>query len=399
MPSPQPHVFISHRRAQFREAERLCVDLEARGLRCWIAPRDIDSSRDWDEQIDFAIGDAAAMVVVVSPEVHASKHVVRELRLANEDELPILPALTAGFHIPPGAFRYQISGWQRIELFPDWEKGIEDIVRRLAAMPKDRQPRADRPVSPPVRVQPPPQRLRPPEMVRIPAGQFWMGARDDEEQRVQARTDFFRDARPRTRITIASDFALGKYPVTLGEFRHFALNQSTMRNGNWLSLPFGQTDWHPVVNVSWIDAQSYIAWLRQQTGKNYRLPTEAEWEYACRSGSDSARFWGDGWRGAEAFAHVGGTGTAPVDGRRPNAFGLHDMLGNVWEWTADRASDHLLHHPNDGSSPRVGSESRRVARGGSWSSQPYVVCAPNRYGEELALRELDDVGFRLALSF
>lgn len=393
MTPPAAHVFISHRQAQHGEAVKLCADLEAQGLRCWIAPRDVDSGRDWDEQIDFAIGDAAAMVVVVAPEVAASKHVIRELRLANEDELPILPARIVDFEIPRGAFRYQISGRQRVDMFPDWSRGVEELVRRLAAVPKgDALRRAKSPVAAQL-----PSTLEP-EMVRVPAGAFWMGARDEDEQLANARANFFRDARPRMRIEFKRDFAIGRYPVTLGEFRHFALSQPSRLGGNWLSLPFGQTDRHPVVNVSWIDAQAYVSWLRHETGKNYRLPTEAEWEYACRAGTDSLRFWGDSWMLFAAFAHVGGIGTAAVTERQPNAFGLHDMLGNVWEWTADPASIDLLGQPADGSGPRRGSETRRVARGGSWSSQPYVVCSANRYSEDLGLRGLDDIGFRLVLS-
>lgn len=396
MPAPEAHVFVSYRQAQTNEAERLCADLEARGLRCWMAPRDIDSGRDWDEQIDFAIGDAAAMVVVVAPDVPGSRHVVRELRLANEDELPILPARIVDFEIPRGAFRYQISGRQRIDLFPDWTRGVDEIVRRLAAVPKGKALRAassfaPQPVSGPLNA-------FEPEMVRLPPNQFWMGARDDEEARAGARADFFRDARPRTRIWIARELAIGKYPVTLGEFRRFALSHPGQLGGSWLSLPFGQTERHPVVNVSWIDAQSYVSWLRQETGKNYRLPSEAEWEYACRAGSEATRFWGDAWDSVGRFAHVGGTGTAAVGERQPNAFGLYDMLGNVWEWTADPASDDLRGQPGDGSSRRTGSEVRRIARGGSWSSRPHVVCSANRYREELSLRELDDIGFRIALS-
>ena len=121
-----------------------------------------------------------------------------------------------------------------------------------------------------------------PEMVRIEAGEFWMGSREDDQE---ARAS----EKPRHRVTIPRPFEIGKYEVTFDEYDQFA--HATGR-----ALP-GDQGWgrgrRPVINVSWEDAVAYAGWLSKMTGKSYRLPTEAEWEYAARAGSEATRFWGD----------------------------------------------------------------------------------------------------------
>ncbi len=182
-----------------------------------------------------------------------------------------------------------------------------------------------------------------PEMVEILAGEFWMGSGDDDEEASDGE-------KPRHKVTIVKPFAIGKYEVTFDEYDQFA--HATGR-----ALPSDQ-GWgrgrRPVINVSWEDAVAYAKWLSEMTDKPYRLPTEAEWEYAARAGSEKPRFWGDDPKQACQYANVadqsysqagyggetfdcddGQPVTAEVGLFKANDFGLYDMLGNVLEWAQD----------------------------------------------------------------
>ena len=175
---------------------------------------------------------------------------------------------------------------------------------------------------------------------------------------------------------------------------------------DWRHPPFPQTDRHPVVNVSWNDAKAYVAWLSQTTERQYRLPSEAEWEYAARAGTATARYWGDRTRDACRYANVddtahgceGGYGrTMPVGSFEHNRFGLYDMLGNVWEWTEDCWNGNYDGAPADGSPWLRGNCSRRVMRGGSWGLDPKRIRSANRnYGTTGIWGDI--IGFRVARS-
>ena len=182
---------------------------------------------------------------------------------------------------------------------------------------------------------------------------------------------------------------------------------------SWRSPGYGQEDTHPVVCVSHEEAVAFARWLSGETGLRYRLPTEAEWEYAARAGTQTSRHWGDDPSRACGYANVvdrtlkegysnwqwrihdcrdGQVHTAPVGGYRANGYGLHDMLGNVWEWTCSEYDEGY-----GGAEQRCtsGSEGRRVIRGGSWSNDPRRVRAAfrSRYATDYRLFYL---GFRLA---
>lgn len=242
-----------------------------------------------------------------------------------------------------------------------------------------------------------------PEMVRIEAGEFWMGSREDDQEARDSE-------KPRHRVTIPRPFEIGKYEVTFDEYDQFA--HATGR-----ALPADQ-NWgrgrRPVVNVFWEDAVAYAAWLSRMTGKSYRLPTEAEWEYAARAGSEDSRFWGDDAKQAcqyangadQNFRQAGYGGeihdcddgyvyAAEVGSFRANNFGLHDMVGNVWEWVQDSWHDEYQGAPMDGSVWEAAVGGPRVLRGGSWVDVPV--------GLRSAARDWGDprygdyrVGFRLA---
>jgi formylglycine-generating enzyme len=233
-----------------------------------------------------------------------------------------------------------------------------------------------------------------PEMVLIPPGSFAMGVPEAESAREQIDDS---EARPLHEVTFQQGFWLGKYPTTRGEFAAFVADDGYDAAGSrWREPGFPQTDLDPVVHVTAIDAEAYAAWLSRKTGRNYRLPSEAEWEYAARAGTTTARFWGDSWDAAPSYLDTERRGTYPVGSFQPNGFGLYDVLGNVWEWVADHWHEDYNGAPSDGSVwMNDRNESHRVLRGGSWVGNPWILRAGVRSRLE-AVNRGDSVGFRLA---
>jgi len=222
------------------------------------------------------------------------------------------------------------------------------------------------------------------EMVVIPRGEFIMGSYEGD------------DEKPRHRVVFAQAFALGVYAVTFEEYARFALASGAERpsDGGW-----GRGR-RPVIVVSWEDAQAYAAWLSEETGAIYRLPSESEWEYAARAGTTTRYHWGDEIGTSRANCEGsgspwGGRQTAPVGSFAPNPWGLYDMHGNVWEWTQDRWNYSYAGAPSDGSARFDGDRERRVLRGGSWESNPGGVRAANRDWDTTGYRG-SNTGFRVA---
>lgn len=222
-----------------------------------------------------------------------------------------------------------------------------------------------------------------PEMVVIPAGSFLMGSKADPF----ASSPPSAEEMPQHTVSITA-FSLGKFEVTQEQW--FALM------GNLPSKFKGRT--LPVEQVSWDDAQAFVKKLSEKTGKQYRLPSEAEWEYAARAGSQTAYAFGDDARELGRYAWFGenaGQTTHPVGEKQPSAFGLYDMSGNVWEWVEDCWHDKYGGAPIDGRAWTAGNCSQRVVRGGSWNGNPRSLRAAFRFGLTTADRD-DYVGFRVA---
>ena len=261
-----------------------------------------------------------------------------------------------------------------------------------------------------------------PQMVYIPTGSFRMGD-------IQGGGDS--NEKPVHRVSVKA-FLMSATEVTVGQFRTFVKASGykteaeqedrgcrTYENGswdwrsgkNWRNPGFKQSDEEPVVCVSWDDTQRYIEWLSEKTGEQYRLPTEAEWEYAARAGSETKYFFGNStsdlcrsangaaaetdfsWRNKDC--RDGYKRTAPAASFTANAFGLYDMHGNVREWTQDCWNDSYKGAPSDGSAWLSGNCSRRVLRGGSWDLIPNDLRSANRNIKSTGYRS-NSVGFRLA---
>lgn len=291
----------------------------------------------------------------------------------------------------------------------------------------------------------------------IAAGEFLMGSdesvdalrRDfpfDDERRY---TDLA-DEKPRHRVRITRAFLMGRHEVTVGQFRRFleasghvpeSVADGTGGYGydstratdpahrgdafagrspgyRWNDPGFAQGDDHPVTNVTWNDAQAMASWLSRREGRRYRLPTEAEWEYACRAGTTTRFHSGDDPRSLAGVANVfdeaaaphwprwrqqaqpyndGFAFTSPVGRFAPNAWGLHDMHGNVWEWTSDIHDDHTYAAPEPRVDPTGPSDGHlRVRRGGSWHTWAfYARCSFRNWNTASTRYPL--VGFRLVL--
>ncbi len=272
--------------------------------------------------------------------------------------------------------------------------------------------------------------------VRIPAGEFEMGSDEPAADLARSypqydlrRLQDLADESPRHRVRITQPFYLGRTEVTVGQFRRFlqlsghvpeSVADGTGGYGyraqydpaatarqdafegrdprySWRDPGFAQTDAHPVVNVTWNDAVAMARWLSEREGVVYRLPTEAEWEYACRAGSTTRYGTGDApasllgaaatfdldtaarWPQWQSFAlpgHDGYAFTAPVASFAPNAFGLFDLHGNVWEWVADWHADHYYAQSPTDDPPGPATGTVRVRRGGSWHTWAlYSRCA------------------------
>jgi formylglycine-generating enzyme required for sulfatase activity len=251
-----------------------------------------------------------------------------------------------------------------------------------------------------------------PALVRIPAGAFQMGSSERERGVALVagtrRHWLAREAPPHP-VVISRPFALGRYPVTVGEWREFVRATGWQRRGevDWAAPGFAQTDAHPVVGISWHDAQQYLAWLSERTGQRYRLPTEAQWEYACRAGTSAAFSFGDtittdlanyDGRGAYDGGRRGvfRKGTTAAGRFAPNAWGLCDMHGNVWEWVQDALHPNYDGAPRDGSAWEEGGDpDRRILRGGCWLYHPRYLRAALRNGFSARLCS-DVIGFRVA---
>jgi formylglycine-generating enzyme required for sulfatase activity len=226
------------------------------------------------------------------------------------------------------------------------------------------------------------------EFVAVPPGEFF---RDVAAKVARNAAGELEKIPAGSTVTITKPFYMGKYPVTQGQWQVvMGANPSQFKNRK-----------HPVENVSWEDAHTFIERLNRRQGcDDYRLPTEAEWEYACRAGSTASFPWGnDEHKLAEHAWYFGNSGqmTHPVGEKTPNAWGLHDMLGNVWEWVQDWYGEYENGPVTDPAGPPTGTA--RVVRGGCWCNSTAWDCRPT--DRDFWMKpdfRFGGVGFRLVFS-
>ena len=427
-------VFISYAREDRPVAERLAATLEAAGRSVWW-DREILPGHDFTAVIAAELAVAKAVIVIWSPASLASGW-VRDEASEGLERRALVPVRLGGVE-PPMGFRSihaaDLSGWDGGD-----DAGLGDVLAAIEALcsgtspalPIDkasssrwwrlRPPRwlllsvaflavlagmalllpavvqlrdnPDRPPLPqPGAPAPKPFRDCPacPEMIDIPAGSFRMGASWFDRQSQS-------DERPRVAVAVEQPFAIGRDEVTFDQWRWCVdsggCNARAPDDAGWGRGP------HPVINVSWDDARAYVAWLAASTGKPYRLPTEAEWEYACRAGTATAYPFGDGI-GPFLANHDRQVGrTKEIGNYPPNPWGLRDMNGNVWEWVEDVWNDGHGGRPASAAARLTGPDPQEhVIRGGSWDDRPRRVRCASRDGKDASHRE-DEIGFRVALS-
>jgi formylglycine-generating enzyme required for sulfatase activity len=235
-----------------------------------------------------------------------------------------------------------------------------------------------------------------PEMVVVPAGTFTMGSPPTEEGRIPGEAQ--------VSVTIPRPFAVGKFAVTFDQW------DACVAEGGCNRYRPNDEGWgrgiRPVINVNWDDANTYAKWLSRKTGKTYRLLSEAERQYVTRAGTTTPFWWGSSITPKQAnydgrYAYGGGTKgeyraqTVPVDSFEANPWGLFNVHGNVWEWTADCSNDSKQGNPGNGSARTTSDCTLRVVRGGSWGNAPQYLRAANRSWFTPGIRN-DYLGFRLA---
>ncbi len=236
-----------------------------------------------------------------------------------------------------------------------------------------------------------------PEMVEVPRGRFTMGA-------VSGDTDASSNERPPHTVNIRRSFYVGKYEVTRGQYRAFASSTGRTKGTDcdWENPGFSQTDNHPVVCVSWNDANAYKNWLQARTGQAYLLLSESQWEYVTRAGRAMQRYsFGNTITTQQAnFSGNNINGTTLISRYSANSYGLHDLHGNVWEWVEDCWHANYNNAPNNEfswGSENGGDCSNRVQRGGGWNDNSSALRSSNRRSKPIGERH-NTYGFRMSCS-
>jgi formylglycine-generating enzyme required for sulfatase activity len=393
-------IFISYSQKDRARVKRLVDALKAEGWVVWW-DLNIRAGESFDELIENTLDRVSCVVGVWSQHSVKSEWVRAESAWAKDQGIFVSVRIDDEARLPLKFYHVHtanLSSWDGSRDAASFRSLVRD-VRLLAGAPKSgtaaAEPAKDSASS---RIASPTHSPEPlstfrdplpgggkgPEMVVIPTGNFWMGS---------PKTDAFGlDAeRPYHQVEIRHLFALGQTPITFAAYDRFAKATGAEEPdaGGW-----GRGN-RPVINVSWEDAVAYAEWLSVQTGKRYRLPSEAEWEYACRAGTETPWSFGSEQAklGEYAWYRVNsGDQTQPVGEKKPNPWGLHDVHGNVFEWVQD-----CWHGTYDGS-PIVGAAwEERVVRGGSWGSGPGLLRSAYRSGY-FAVSRNNILGFRLAQS-
>lgn len=435
-------IFISYARDDLERVRPIAKALEAHGWDVWWDIESIRAGQSFNQAIRKALRQAKCVVVLWSKTSAESEYVEAEAYWAKKNKKLVSVVIDDGLELPVPfntTHSDNLSGWSGDTTAPEFKKLISDLTaisgippaekaRRMAAEqiePEQQMSIAREPLQKSLEImakrtsarivaqraakeqseaERPTERKsgtvfrdtlkdgsNGPEMVVIPSGSFLMGSPEGEGDS---------DEWPQHKVTIAKPFAIGRYPVTFDAYDRFA--EATGRDKP------DDAGWgrgrRPVINVTWDDATEYAKWLSRETGKRYRLPTEARWEYAARAGTATRYYWGD--EPGKNHANFDSSGskwsgirTSPVGSFDPNPFGLYDMLGNVVEWCEDCWHDNYFCAPNDGSAwlgANLGVHYLRPLRGGHWNSNPTQVRASYRFRDfHFPTERGKGIGFRV----
>lgn len=389
-------IFISYKREDQDRARQLATALEKQGWSVWWDPK-LHAGEYFDDVIEKALKEARCVIVLWSKLSVHSRYVRDEssYALKHNKLVPValeeveLPFRFSAIHTP------QLIDWDGTEELPAFKSLVNDIAAKLG------WPTVIKPAQAPPRTvvdKQPAARIfqdtlkdggKGPEMLFIQGGEFYMGS--------DAGLDSYADdsEQPRHRVTMKA-FYMGTYPVTFADYDAFAEATGRERPDD---MGWGRGR-RPVIKVTWEDAVAYSQWLSEQTGNSYRLPTEAEWEYAARAGTQTRWYWGNNEEAAVDYAwfETNSDGrTHEVGDKNPNTFGLHDMAGNVWNWTEDCWHYNYVNAPENGRAwleKDGGDCAMRVLRGGSCRRGLSFLRPAFRAGGDPHYRD-GFVGFRL----
>jgi formylglycine-generating enzyme required for sulfatase activity len=414
-------VFVSYASTDRDFAQRLVTDLQTAGAEVWWDVKEIDEG-DFLQRINAALQHCRWFVLVLTPHAIASEWVNIEVNAAihrrkqgfMDGVLPVLATPVQAGTIPPV--------WDNLHRYDAVRNYQAEVGRLLSTLGLSlapvQEPAPQAPVQPaPPTHNAPPDRFPPrlaelgfrvdflngaevilPPLCDVPAGPFLMGS-DPHKDKAADKSE-----RPQQWVTLGA-FAIGAYPVTVAEYAGFVRSgyaePNMLLSIGWKKQLVERLD-HPVVNIKWQDAVAYAAWMAQQTGQPWRLPTEAEWEKAARwdAATGSARIypWGDTFYASRANIAESNTGKTTPIGSYPagaSPYGALDMAGNVWEWTSSLYTPYP-YNASDGRE-RLDAKTNRVMRGASWGNVRVEARAALRLNG-VPGRGLDADGFRLARS-
>jgi sulfatase modifying factor 1 len=372
----KPTVFISYSHADSHFVDTLAERLKKTGVHVWIDKWMIKVGDSITGKINEGIGASDFLIIILSQSSVKSKWVREELNTALVKNVEvekgafILPVLKEDCEIPSLLKHRRYANFKED---PEW--GFQELIEVIS-----------------------PHKDFESEMVLIPSGEFLMGSDPEKDK------DAEEDEQPQHRVYV-SEFYISKYPITNLEYHSFLKSTGYGAPTLFFENLYGQSrENHPVNYVSWEAAVVFCAWMSKETGKPFRLPTEAEWEKAARGTDGRIYPWGNDWDPAKCNSGEGEVGrTTPVRRYSPagdNVYGVADMAGNVWEWCADwfdskaykGRSGMVVKNPRG---PKRGSD--RVLRGGSWINPRGSARCASRYWH-MPHSFGSDVGFRVVVS-
>jgi formylglycine-generating enzyme required for sulfatase activity len=410
-------VFISYFHEDKPVADAVCAALESEKIRCWIAPRDIPPGKNYPGEIMNAVKNCKVFVLVYSAHSNTSPDVLNEIEKAKNCRIPMIPFRITDVPLTPD-MEYYIIRYQRLDaLTAPLENHLPELTRAVQALLHINQ--SDLTDKNTIQE----LHMPPDSFVFIQGGSYLMGSPEDEAERNNYETQH--------QVKVG-DFYMAKYPVTVAQFETFISEENyrtdadkkggsficdgknyNQKSGvNWRCDTMGELQkdkQHPVIHVSWNDASAYCKWISEKLNRTFRLPTEAEWECACRAGTttpfntgnnlttDQANYNGNyPYKKYPKGNYIGKT--TPVGSYPPNGWGLYDMSGNVWEWCLDwYGKEYYNECKQQGiafnpQGPETGSY--RVLRGGYWYYGARYCRSAYRFDDSPGNRD-GLVGFRL----
>ncbi len=368
-------IFLAHANEDKEAVLKLYNRLKKAGYKPWLDKKDLIAGQNWRSVIPEVIAKSQLFIACLSSRsISKQGYVQREFRMAltnaankppgsiyiipirlDECEIPNLRQEEYGLNLRDIHWLdyWEVDGFEQLERAISHQFGIFERTEKAQAFTEDLGNGINL------------------EMIAIPGGKFMMGSPEGEG---------YDREKPQHEVTV-KPFFIGKYPITQTQYQQVMSHNPSRFKG----------DERPVERVSWEDAVEFCQRLSKQMGKEYRLPSEAEWEYACRAGTTTAYHFGESI--TEQLANYRTHETVPVGQFPPNAFSLYDMHGNVWEWCQDDWHNNYKGAPTDGRAWLSRNSSIKAIRGGSWNNYPRGCRSAIRYVKTRDYRSIN-LGFR-----